>query len=54
MGLSTNSPAIITVVTSGQSFQRSFSVKVSQIECNSLAKGNECPLCPLIEMSFSP
>ena len=39
MGLSTNSPVIITVVTSGQSFARSFSVKVSQIECNSLAKG---------------
>ena len=38
MGLSTNSPVVITVVSSGQSFSRSFSVKVTQIECTSLAK----------------
>ena len=28
MGLSSNSPVVLTVVTSGQSFARSFSVKV--------------------------
>ena len=39
MGLSTNSPVVLTVVTAGNSFARSFSIKVSQIECNSLAKG---------------
>ena len=39
MGLSTNSPVVLTVVTAGNSFSRSFSVKVTQIECNSLAKG---------------
>lgn len=41
MGLSSNSPVVLTVVTSGQSFSRSFSVKVTQIECNSLAKAAE-------------
>ena len=39
MGLSTNNPVVITVVTSGQSFARSFSVKITQLECDSLAKG---------------
>ena len=39
MGLSTNSPIVLTVVTAGPSFARSFSIKVSQIECDSLAKG---------------
>jgi len=38
MGLSTNSPVVLTVVTAGNSFSRSFSVKVTQIECDSLAK----------------
>ena len=45
MGLSTNSPVVLTVVTSGASFARSFSVKVTQIECSSLAKGEN--LCRL-------
>ena len=40
MGLSSNSPIVLTVVTSGSSFERSFSVKVTQIECSSLSKGN--------------
>jgi len=40
MGLSTNSPVVLTVVTAGNSFARSFSIKVSQIECNSLAKAS--------------
>ena len=40
MGLDNNNPVVLTVVTSGASFDRSFSVKVSQIECNSLSKGN--------------
>jgi len=39
MGLSSNSPIVLTVVTSGSSFERSFSVKVTQIECSSLSKG---------------
>jgi len=38
MGLSTNSPVVLTVVSAGNSFSRSFSVKVTQIECDSLAK----------------
>ena len=38
MGLSSNSPVVLTVVTAGNSFSRSFSVKVTQIECDSLAK----------------
>jgi len=38
MGLSTNSPVVLTVVSAGASFSRSFSVKVTQIECDSLAK----------------
>ena len=41
MGLSSNSPVVLTVVTAGNSFARSFSVKVTQIECNSLAKGEQ-------------
>ena len=39
MGLASNSPIVLTVVTSGQSFERSFSVQVTQVECNSLSKG---------------
>ena len=31
MGLSSNSPVVLTVVTSGQSFARSFSVKVGDV-----------------------
>ncbi|XP_023341394.1 uncharacterized protein LOC111711301 [Eurytemora carolleeae] len=41
MGLSSNSPIVLTVVTSGASFQRSFSVKVTQIECSSLSKASD-------------
>jgi len=41
MGLSSNSPVVLTVVTSGQSFARSFSVKVTQIDCYSLAKASD-------------
>ena len=40
MGLSSNSPIVLTVVTSGQSFERSFSVQITQLECDSLSKGN--------------
>ena len=40
MGISSNSPVVLTTVTSGQSFERSFSVKVTQIECRSLSKGD--------------
>ena len=40
MGLDNNNPIVLTVVTSGASFARSFSLKVTQIECNSLSKGN--------------
>ena len=43
MGLSSNSPIVLTAVTSGQSFERSFSVKVTQIECDSLSKGIQYP-----------
>ena len=39
MGLSSNSPVVLTTVTSGQSFERSFSIQISQIECDSLSKG---------------
>lgn len=41
MGLSTNNPITLTVVSSGASFSRSFSIKVTQIECNSLAKASD-------------
>jgi len=41
MGLSTNNPITLTVVSSGVSFSRSFSIKVTQIECNSLAKASD-------------
>merc|ERR1712083_908779 len=41
MGLSSNSPVVLTVVTSGQSFARSFSVKVTQIDCYSLNKASD-------------
>ena len=39
MGLSSNNPVVLTVVTAGQSFSRTFSIKITQIECDSLAKG---------------
>ena len=45
MGLATNSQVVVTVITSGASFARSFSIKVSQIECTSLAKGKYTILC---------
>ncbi|TRY63236.1 hypothetical protein TCAL_11572 [Tigriopus californicus] len=38
MGLASSSPVVLTAVTSGASFARSFSVKVTQIECNSLVR----------------
>ena len=42
MGLATNNPITLTVVTSsGNSFSRSFSIKVTQIDCTSLNKGTE-------------
>ena len=44
MGLSSNNPVVLTVVTAGQSFSRTFSVKITQIECNSLAKGIQIAL----------
>ncbi|XP_023335594.1 uncharacterized protein LOC111706787 isoform X2 [Eurytemora carolleeae] len=40
MGLSSSSPVVLTVVTAGTSFARSFSIKVTQIECNSLSKAS--------------
>ena len=39
MGLDNNNPIVLTVVTSGASFERSFNIKVTQIECDSLSKG---------------
>ena len=40
MGLATSNPITLTVVTSsGNSFSRSFSIKVTQIDCTSLNKG---------------
>ena len=39
MGLDNNNPIVLTVVSSGASFERSFNIKVTQIECNSLSKG---------------
>ncbi|XP_040576960.1 uncharacterized protein [Lepeophtheirus salmonis] len=40
MGMSSNSPITLTVVTSGKSFSRSFSIKVTQIECSSMSKAS--------------
>ena len=40
MGLSSNNPVVLTVVTAGSSFSRTFSVKITQIECDTLAKGD--------------
>ena len=40
MGLSSNNPITLTVVTSGSSFSRSFSIKVTQLDCYSLSKGS--------------
>lgn len=48
MGLDNNNPIVLTVVSSGASFERSFNIKVTQIECNSLSKGKKSkhkPLC---------
>ena len=39
MGLATSNPITLTVVSSGNSFSRSFSIKVTQIDCTSLNKG---------------
>ena len=39
MGLDNNNPIVLTVVTAGASFSRSFSIKITQIECSSLSKG---------------
>ena len=41
MGLASNAPIMLTSVTSGASFSRSFSIKVTQIDCYSLSKGKE-------------
>ena len=41
MGLASNAPIMLTSVTSGASFSRSFSIKVTQIDCYSLSKGNK-------------
>merc|ERR1712087_633333 len=41
MGLSSNNPVVLTVVSAGPSFSRSFSVKVTQIECDSLSKAGD-------------
>ena len=50
MGLSSNNPVVLTVVTAGASFSRTFSVKITQIECTSLAKGepHDCQFSCLI------
>ena len=52
MGLSSNSPIVLTVVTSGQSFERSFSVQITQLECDSLSKGNTEATNALKEFHF--
>merc|ERR550532_3154491 len=41
MGLATNNPITLTVVTSRNSFSRSFSIKVTQIDCTSLTKAGD-------------
>lgn len=41
MGLSSNNPITLTVVTSGSSFSRSFSIKVTQLDCYSLSKASD-------------
>merc|ERR550532_972213 len=41
MGLATNNPITLTVVTSRNSFSRSFSIKVTQIDCTSLNKAGD-------------
>jgi len=41
MGLASNAPIMLTSVTSGASFSRSFSIKVTQIDCYSLSKAND-------------
>jgi len=41
MGLATSNPITLTVVSSGNSFSRSFSIKVTQIDCTSLTKAGD-------------
>ena len=41
MGLSSNNPVVLTVVTAGSSFSRTFSVKITQIECGAVNRGVE-------------
>jgi hypothetical protein len=41
VGLSASQSAVLSAVTSGSSFSRSFSVKVSQIECTALSRGEK-------------
>jgi len=41
VGLSATQSAVLSAVTSGDAFSRSFSVKVTQIECTSLSRGNQ-------------
>ena len=55
MGLDNNNPIVLTVVTAGASFSRSFSIKISQIECSSLSKGRmvETDLVILVVVSTS-
>ena len=54
MGLSTNSPVVLTAVTSGQSFERSFSVQITQLECVSLSKGQPSETdCALVEFNIN-
>ena len=45
MGLASNAPIMLTSVTSGASFSRSFSIKVTQIDCYSLSKGKYISYC---------
>ena len=53
MGLSSNNPVVLTVVTAGPSFSRSFSVKITQVECNSLAKGQSSSVTLFLRLSLS-
>ena len=48
MGLSSNSPVVLTVVTSGQSFARSFSVKVGLSVCISICISVCAGVCKVI------
>ncbi len=40
LGTSSTQSAVLSAVTSGSSFARSFSVKVTQVECNALNRGD--------------